>query len=719
MSATLAPAESSHPDATRRYRAHRSHADGRLTFRPDIEGMRAVAVLLVVLGHAGVGLFSGGYVGVDMFFVISGFLITSLLLKEAAQTKQISIVGFYARRMMRLLPASTLVLLATVAGAWLWLSPLQFRSTATDAISSAFYVNNFRLAINGTDYFAAAAAPSPFQHFWSLAVEEQFYVVWPVLIIAATWAATRHGKGQIRFVAAVLVPLVLVSFALSLTVTHRSAPWAYFGSHTRAWELGLGAIVALASGRLTRLRPYVAAALTWVGLGAIVVAAVLYTEATPFPGAAALLPVAGTAILLGAGCAAPRFGAGIALRRAPVQLVGSLSYGLYLWHWPMLIIAPIALGLEHGVATGLLVCGAAAVLAFVSLHFVENPVRKLEFLRAHPRRGVALGLFLSAVASAATLAVAVALPPPIPYGRPVSGVQQAVETADDPTALLRRLVAQSARLDTLPGNLSPALAEVHNDFPASYVDGCHLDVPDVELPGPCAYGDVTSSTTVVLFGDSHAAQWLPALARLANLHHWRLLSRTKSSCTPADVQITLDMLKRAYTECDTFRHKTLNEIKRIGPTLVIMASIVDKDGPTPESQTVLPMWTDGWSRTFATVRDASKAAALLVDTPRADEDIPDCVAANPTKLTACAGSAGAVLRKPERRIAIAAAASSIGVTVVDPNPWLCANVCPAVVGDLLVYRDAHHLTRAYSTMLSWPLDSILTPLIEVPLVNGK
>ena len=278
MTATRTPTDGQQYEvAQRRQSPRRSAADGHLSFRSDIEGLRAVAVGLVLLGHAGIGFFAGGYVGVDVFFVISGFLITSLLLKEVGQTGRISIPRFYARRAVRLLPASTVVLLATVLGAWLWLSPLRFRHIAGDVITSALYSVNFRLALDGTDYFAAAAQPSPVQHFWSLAVEEQFYVVWPLLIIAATWAAARLGRGAASTVAAVLIPVVAASFVLSVTETHRSAPWAYFGSHTRAWELGVGALLAVAGSRLAVVsaRRRLAMALSWVGLAAIVVAAVL------------------------------------------------------------------------------------------------------------------------------------------------------------------------------------------------------------------------------------------------------------------------------------------------------------------------------------------------------------------------------------------------------------------------------------------------------------
>lgn len=246
--------------------------------RPDIQGLRALAVTLVVLGHAGVTRFSGGYVGVDVFFVISGFLITSSLLRELSATDRISIRAFYARRALRLLPASALVVLVTLAGSWLFLSKVRFAEYMSDAFASAVYAVNFRLAATGTDYLAEGSPPSPFQHFWSLAVEEQFYLLWPLLLLLG-WRLSRRRRALL---AVPLVALWVVSFGLSVYVTGRSAPWAYFGSHTRAWELGAGALVALALLRPPRLPAGVAVAMTWAGLACVIAAALRFDADTPF-----------------------------------------------------------------------------------------------------------------------------------------------------------------------------------------------------------------------------------------------------------------------------------------------------------------------------------------------------------------------------------------------------------------------------------------------------
>ncbi|GGS39473.1 acyltransferase family protein [Streptomyces violaceus] len=353
--------------------------------RLDIQGLRAVAVGLVVLAHAGVSQVSGGYIGVDVFFVISGFLITSLLLRELSLTGRVSVRSFCARRALRLLPVSSLVIAVTLGGAWLFLSKARLAEYAGDALASALYAVNFRLAAAGTDYLAQNSPPSPFQHFWSLAVEEQYYLVWPLLLLL-TW---RVARGRRRLVAVPLGVLCVGSYAAGVLVTNSSAPWAYFGSLTRAWELGAGALLALGTGRLERLPATLAAPLTWLGLACVTLAAIWYDDETPFPSYHALLPVAGTALVLAGGCAPTPHGAGWLLGRRPLVWLGGLSYGWYLWHWPLLVIAPAALGRADGTAGVPLSLGlsvAALGLAWLTLRLIENPVRFHWAFRRRPRR---------------------------------------------------------------------------------------------------------------------------------------------------------------------------------------------------------------------------------------------------------------------------------------------------------------------------------------------
>jgi peptidoglycan/LPS O-acetylase OafA/YrhL len=671
-------------------------------FRPDIEGLRAIAVVLVVLYHAGLKPFTGGYIGVDVFFVISGFLITTQLFNELLVHQTISVARFYARRATRLLPASTLVLLVTVVASWLWLPPTRFPSVCVDALTSTFYGINWRLAAQGVNYLNAGAAPSPLQHMWSLAVEEQFYLVWPVLLLAASfawrWRRTTLSRGSV-----LLVLLVLTggSFALCVRQTRSAVPWAYFGAHTRAWELGLGAIAAIAAPALARLPRMVAATATWLGLAAVVASAVLYTDATAFPGYTAALPVVGAALIVGAGCATPAGGVAVVLKYSPFQWLGKLSYSWYLWHWPILMIVPAALGRSANVGLNLGLAAGSLVIAAASFKFVENPVRARKGLKARPWRGISLGLSLSACAAAVALAGSQIV-------ATVGGGGQGVDTrslvagAADPGQELASLLAQSTQVAAAPDNLTPTLAKAANDSPVVYSDGCHLDFTTTKNPSKCVFGDVTAKTTVVLFGDSHAAQWFPAMNQVALTKHWRLISYTKSACPAASVLVYQDALKRGYTECVQWRDKTLEAIKAMHPAMVVMTNNGTDDGglvntPGDADQA----WTDAWVASVNKVKEAGTRIVMLSDTPYPKSNVPDCVSSHLGDVSACTQTVSAALVLAKRRQMIATAVAADGATVIDPTSWFCtATACPVIVGNLLVYKDESHMSTAYSAMLA-------------------
>ncbi|MGX6604158.1 acyltransferase family protein [Micromonosporaceae bacterium Da 78-11] len=669
-------------------------------FRPDIEGLRAIAVLLVVLSHAGVPLVAGGYVGVDVFFVISGFLITSLLLREVERTGRLSVPRFYGRRAVRLLPIAALVLISTLLAARLWLPVVRLGDLARDAVAAAGYVANLRFAVTGTDYLNADLPPSPFQHFWSLAVEEQFYLLWPLLILAgARWFPGR------RRLAALLGVLVAVSFAVSVTETARSAPWAYFGPHTRAWELGVGALLALAARRLALLPAPARAALGWVGLAAVLVAAVRFDDATAYPGWRAALPVAGAAALL----AARGAGVGRMLRLPPMQTLGRLSYGWYLWHWPFLLIGPAALGLAGTTGQKLLLAVGALGLAWATYRWVESPLRHRPTLRDRARRGLGLGAGLSAAVAA--VAVVLLL---LPHSVAVSGTQDDLRTALDATAepaqVLTRAIAAGRDLRDLPANLTPALAKAARDRPRVWTDGCHVDVPVTTVPDGCVFGDPASATTVVLYGDSHAAQWFPAMERLARDRHWKLVEMSKSSCSAADLPLWHDTLKRAYLECAAFHRSALDRIARLDPALVVVGSSFNYRPVTPAAD-LTAQWEAAWDRTFAQLSAGGARVAAIADTPYMGGPVPQCLAApaNAGHLNRCARSLRSALRGPEQRQAFLTYEGSARATIINPITWFCTDTCPAVVGNVLVYRDSNHMTTTYSAALA-PLLGAQLPL---------
>ena len=361
-------------------------------FRPDVEGLRAIAVLFVVLYHAHLPGISGGFVGVDVFFVISGFLITGLLVREHEQRSSISIPGFYARRARRILPASTLVVLLTVFATYHWLGFLEGNAVAVDAKWTAVFLANIHLAQIGTSYFGSQAPPSPLQNMWSLGVEEQFYVVWPGLFLLVA-AVGRRLNVRVKL-GVLLVMIVTASFVWSILQTSNNSTWAYFSPLTRAWELGVGALVAIAAPLLGRISRKTALAMGCLGAVGVVGSGFLFNASTPYPGSAAALPVFGTALLIAAGTAAARLPTERILSTRPFQWFGARSYSLYLWHWPILIIVA-----EHSFAPlslwqNLLCVVVAIVAAALSYRFVETPVRRSQFLLKRPLVSVAMGIVL-------------------------------------------------------------------------------------------------------------------------------------------------------------------------------------------------------------------------------------------------------------------------------------------------------------------------------------
>ena len=363
--------------------------------RDDIQGLRAIAVLTVIASHAGVPFLPGGFVGVDVFFVISGFLISQLLFREVEKSGKVSIPAFYARRARRILPAATLVTIATIVASAIWLSAVDLLAVVKDALWATFFAANIHFAAVGTDYFAQEEPPSPLQHYWSLSVEEQFYLVWPALLLVLVLLARGRGLPR-RLVFGVLLTITVASFAWSVVYTSSDPIAAYFSTTARAWELGLGALAALVATSVAgRLPGLVRGLLCGAGLVLIGVACVAYGESTPFPGSAAAVPVVGSALVLLAGATAgPQPLPMRALGVLPMRVVGDWSYSLYLWHWPVLIIAARQVDGDLGFWRTLACVVVVFVLSALTYRLVEQPFRS-------PVRfptGRALALYPAAVA---------------------------------------------------------------------------------------------------------------------------------------------------------------------------------------------------------------------------------------------------------------------------------------------------------------------------------
>jgi peptidoglycan/LPS O-acetylase OafA/YrhL len=636
-------------------------------FRPDIEALRAIAVVAVVAYHAGVPGFDGGFVGVDVFFVISGFLITGQMLRDA-DGPGFRFAEFYARRARRLLPAATLAIIGTLVGSALFLSPLVHASIGADARSASLFFSNMRFASEATDYFAAARNPSPFQQFWSLSVEEQFYLVWPALVALALIGTVVSARAHRRRLAVVLGVLVAVSFVACVWLTSYSQPWAFFWLGPRAWELGIGALLAVGAGRIARLRPGHRAAAAATGLVLVLGSVVLISSEDAWPGYLAALPVLGTALLVAAGTGgrAPVLGRVFAL--APFQWGGRYSYSLYLWHWPVLVIAAhvFATVASSWIRASAFVVVVAVPAAVLSFHLVEKPVRHAPALQT-PRAALSMGALLVAGSVAATLLYgAVTVGSDLDAGRPA-----AVRGADIGTGL--------PITEYVPTGMNPALADLVDATPTPPPPGCST-IEGGDATVTCVLGPGTATPSLYIFGDSHAAHWTPVLERYAAERGIRIRRLAAGGCG----SYLVTPVNESTRNCLAWRDEVFDLIEQEQPEVVLLSnhSIAAQNRDRDE-------WDRGVRETIRRISPSSRVVVLGV-TPWSGTSIPECLAENLTATAECEPDADLYHRfsEDERRVS-----TEEGAGWIDTASWLCDDErCPVVVGDILVYRDKDHLT---------------------------
>jgi len=674
--------------------------------RSDIQGLRAIAVGIVILYHVRPAWFPGGFVGVDVFFVISGYLITASLVAEAVATGSVSLRRFWARRVRRLLPAATVVLVAVLAGTAAVLPLAQWNVVIGQVAASALSVQNWVLASESVSYLQASAQPSPVQHFWSLSVEEQFYIVWPLAIVAVVALASRFGRDRLTVLRVTVSVLAVASLLYSLAATTLTPDLAYFSTATRAWELLIGAALALWL-PLIRVSKRMSSLAFVGGLAAIAASVWLITPETAFPGYAALLPTLGAAGVIGGGLAAGPSVARRLLECRPMVWIGDVSYSLYLWHWPLIVL----LGAWLGTATlpvwaVAAVIAAALVLAALSKRYIEDAFRTRRIMPSAARVARMRRIARSSVTLAAALLAVTALSAGLLRAELVRSVdaERAGQSAENmPGARLLDPDFDRSAFPDLPTRPAPdviALADVERQLTPE----CMTVVAETAVTS-CDAGDPDGQRTMLLLGDSHAAEWLPALDEIGKDEGWKVVLAAKQSCPLLDLPVDVAGINGIYHQCVEWNGNLRGFVEALRPDLVVTSASYYEHPEGPASRDAVDRIVgEGYAEQYGFLLGLGIPVAAIAETPvftgfsaaeclsRRTLDIDDC----DRRMTEARIDQGS-------RIRIAAQLAP-DVSVLDFTDLLCPDgTCTTVVGNVVTFRDDNHITDPFARSLTWSM----------------
>lgn len=668
----------------------RQGKDASSGYRPEIEGLRAVASLLVATYHIWLGRVSGG---VDVFFVVSALFITTTLLRQVEKTGQVSFTIFWGRLAQRLLPLSMLVLLVVALASIAWFPRPLWDEAIQQTVASALYLQNWQLAFDAVDYLAQGQGASPVQHYWALAVQGQFYLLWPFLVTGAVLVARRRGVPFKTAFAWALTALFVVSMAYSIHATHTNQTFTYFNTFARLWEFCLGAAAALLIPAVNLPKPARVVA-GWAGLLGIILCGLIFQVSRVFPGYAALWPTGCALLIILAGTSGSRFGADRLLGAKPMVALGGISYAIYLWHWPILIFyrwftAQDVVSIPEGVG----ILGISIALAAITTRLVEDPVRKAAVDLSRRRklvRFVAAGLAPVLLVSAAWAGYY--LDRKEFDSRPIS-----IEHPDYPGA---RAWEPGYHFHGDPNApLYPGMLAVKDDVAAIYRDGCSK--PDAQWQRThCIYGARHSKHTLALVGGSHAAHWLPALEPIALRHGWRIVVYNKSNCLFTDVVSTSHVDKKLVPDpwCQKWNADALRILLEDRPEVIFTTST---RGSGPEEHV-----PDGYLSRWKSLEKAGIRVVAVRDTPWIRFWVPECVEMQGEDDADCNRPTAQMLSRADPVQQLRVRPSN--VRFIDMTPYFCnRDQCPPVIGNVIVYRDDSHITAAYARTLAPMLEKRL------------
>ncbi|WP_024357429.1 acyltransferase family protein [Leucobacter chironomi] len=715
--------------------------------RADIQALRGIAVLLVVVNHVWAMRLPGGYVGVDVFFVISGFLITAHLLGEITRSGRVSLPAFYARRARRLLPAALTVTLASLTASLIWLPADRWERIGREAFGASAYFLNWLLAASSVDYSAQSEAATPVQHYWSLSVEEQFYLLWPLTILAIVWLIMRHRRrfdasismsatvlGSRRGLAAAFLTIAVASFAFSVFSTEVARSAAYFNTFGRVWEFALGGLLAVTSSALGRRFAAASAGIgavrsvaQLIGYAAIAGAALSFDSQTAFPGPWALLPAAGTALVIAAGPETPRWSPVRLLAWRPIQYTGDISYSLYLWHWPVIVITPFVLAHELRFIDRIAVVALSFGLAALTKHFIEDPGRTRWLVNARPR--------MSLFAAAGSIAVVGAL---------VVGLGVVTDRIAQAQSATARTLADSecfgaAALEAgapCPDPFGPAILPAHGSGEAPWDEdrkACSLAPDDRQIlvkgsPAVvnCDFSrDSVDPLKVWLVGDSHAEHWKATVYAVAEKNNWVFSSSLHGGCPTLHAPLTefqtIPTERVKQDACLSWGDEVSEAILSDIPDLVLVsnfaaAETVDDGSGAPQ----LEQLTAAARERFGAWNAAGASVVVIRDVPTAGATLgAECVALYGEISNGCVAPESDVL--PQDPQADSTRALGLpGVTVLDLSDQFCVNgTCSGVIGGVPVFFDSDHLSRSYARTLAPVFATRLSELLRLPMISPQ
>lgn len=644
----------------------------RLGYRADVEGLRALAILLVISAHSNLPWLEGGFIGVDVFFVLSGYLITGILLQEIRATGRIDLLTFFARRLRRLLPALLFMVVSVAITASLLMPPIDQTEHAYAAGAAILWVSNILFAFTNMDYFSHGEDQSLYLHTWSLGVEEQFYIVWPLLMLAFLGAfAFQGGQRNFKRLRVGMHSVIRICFVVSLFLSFAQPMWGFYLMPSRAWQFATGALVMLwttedgktlvdgrRSSSVLKVNHYAVYG-GWIGLFLIVGTALFLERKITYPGFWAVIPTIGSALVLYSGSFRKSSAVGRVLSFKPLQWLGRVSYSWYLWHWPVFVLGGV-LAVNKGVVDWGALIGLSLMIASLSYYVVESPIRRNTLLLRRPAIAVSIAIALMGGGSVASAG----------WREAIAHWEQSPE--------MRRYV------------------KVRIDYPEIYDLGCDdwFHSAEVRL---CVFGDKKAENTALLLGDSVVGQWFPAVRSAFNRPGWKVLVLTKSSCPMVDESWFYERIGGQYTICEEWRKTVLATIGTIKPNIVITGGSSNYD--FTETQ-----WVSGTKRVLAQLAPVSDKVFILRGTHGLGFDGPSCLARQHwkpsflTRATDCSSPAGSTRENHIYTWLQRAAADYENVFTIDLNSIVCpGNRCYAERAGTIIYRDSQHLAADFVT----------------------